>query len=121
MLFVGTLIYFIYAGTQGALWMHLMTFYWQLDTKGIQWIQYAGLIGAICGIPLAPQFNRWFDKKWTVIVGVSVGALADTVPVLLKLFDADAGEPCRARADSDRPFEPRFVLRRTGFHHGGAR
>ena len=81
-LFVGTLIYFIYAGTQGALWMHLMTFYWQLDTKGIQWIQYAGLIGAICGIPLAPQFNRWFDKKWTVVVGVSVGALADTVPVL---------------------------------------
>jgi len=48
-LFVGTLIYFVYAGTQGALWMHLMTFYWQLDTKGIQWIQYAGLIGAICG------------------------------------------------------------------------
>ena len=87
-LFVGTLIYFIYAGTQGALWMHLMTFYWQLDTKGIQWIQYAGLIGAICGIPLAPQFNRWFDKKWTVVVGVSVGALTDTVPVLMKLFDA---------------------------------
>jgi glycoside/pentoside/hexuronide:cation symporter, GPH family len=87
-LFVGTLIYFIYAGTQGALFMHLMTFYWQLDTKGIQWIQYSGLIGAICGIPLAPQFNRWFDKKWTVVVGVSVGALTDTVPVLMKLFDA---------------------------------
>ncbi len=87
-LFVGTLIYFIYAGTQGALWMHLMTFYWQLDTTGIQWIQYAGLIGAICGVPLAPQFNRWFDKKWTVIVGVSVGALTDTVPVLLKLVGA---------------------------------
>jgi Na+/melibiose symporter-like transporter len=87
-LFVGTLIYFIYAGTQGALSMHLMTFYWQLDTTGIQWIQYAGLIGAICGVPLAPQFNRWFDKKWTVIVGVSVGALTDTVPVLLKLVGA---------------------------------
>ena len=45
-LFVGTLIYFIYAGTQGALWMHLMTFYWQLDTKAIEWNQYAGIIGA---------------------------------------------------------------------------
>lgn len=90
-LFFGTLIYFIYAGTQGALWMHLMTFYWQLDTKGIQWIQYAGLIGAICGIPLAPQFNRWFDKKWTVIVGVSVSALCDTAPVMLKLFDVMPG------------------------------
>jgi Na+/melibiose symporter-like transporter len=70
-----------------------MTFYWQLDTRGIQWIQYAGIIGAICGVPLAPQFNRWFDKKWTVIVGVSVGALTDTVPVLLKLLDAMPHDP----------------------------
>ena len=70
-----------------------MTFYWQLDTKGIQWIQYAGIIGAICGVPLAPQFNRWFDKKWTVIVGVSVGALTDTVPVMLKLIGAMPENP----------------------------
>ena len=85
-LFVGTLIYFVYAGTQGALWMHLMTFYWQFDTKGIQWIQYAGIIGAICGVPLAPLFNRLFDKKWTVIVGVFVSMLTDNVPILFKLI-----------------------------------
>ncbi len=84
-LFVGTLIYFVYAGTQGALWMHLMTFYWQFDTKTIQWIQYAGIIGAISGVPLAPAFNRWFDKKWTVIVGVAIGAACDNTPILLNL------------------------------------
>ncbi len=84
-LFVGTLIYFVYAGTQGALWMHLMTFYWQLDTRSIQWIQYAGIAGAIIGVPLAPSFNRWFDKKWTVIVGVVLAAFADNTPILFKL------------------------------------
>jgi Na+/melibiose symporter-like transporter len=84
-LFIGTLIYFIYAGTQGALWMHLMTFYWQLDTKAIEWNQYAGIVGGIAGVPLAPAFNRIFDKKWTVIVGVAVGALCDNAPIMLNL------------------------------------
>ena len=92
-LFVGTLIYFIYAGTQGALWMHLMTFYWQLDTKQIQWIQYAGIVGAIMGVPLAPAFNRWFDKKWTVIVGVFIGALCDNTPIMFKLAGAMPDDP----------------------------
>ena len=92
-LFVGTLIYFIYAGTQGALWMHLMTFYWQLDTKSIQWIQYAGIIGAITGVPLAPSFNRWFDKKWSVIVGIVVSALCDNTPIMFKLAGAMPGDP----------------------------
>jgi GPH family glycoside/pentoside/hexuronide:cation symporter len=92
-LFVGTLIYFIYAGTQGALWMHLMTFYWQLDTRSIQWIQYAGIIGAIAGVPLAPSFNRWFDKKWTVIVGIVVSALCDNTPIMFKLAGAMPGDP----------------------------
>ena len=87
-LFIGTLIYFIYAGTQSALWMHLMTFYWQLDTKSIAWVQYAGIIGTIAGVPLAPAFNRWFDKKWTVIIGVSVGALCDNLPILLHSLGA---------------------------------
>ncbi len=92
-LFVGTLIYFIYAGTQGALWMHLMTFYWQLDTQSIQWIQYAGITGAILGVPLAPSFNRWFDKKWTVIVGVTIAAVCDNTPIMLNLAGVMPHDP----------------------------
>ena len=92
-LFVGTLIYFVYAGTQGALWMHLMTFYWQLDTGNIQWIQYAGIVGAICGVPLAPSFTRWFDKKWTVIVGVLIGAACDNTPIMAKLAGVMPNDP----------------------------
>jgi Na+/melibiose symporter-like transporter len=92
-LFVGTLIYFIYAGTQGALWMHLMTFYWQLDTKSIQWVQSAGIVGAIIGVPLAPSFTRWFDKKWTVIIGVAIGAACDNVPIMTKLAGVMPTDP----------------------------
>ena len=84
-LFLGTLIYFIYAGTQGALSMHLNTFYWRLDTFGIQLTQYAGLAGALAGVGFTPAFNRWLDKKWTVIVGVGIGVILDNTPIFLKL------------------------------------
>ena len=85
-LFLGTLIYFVYSGTHGALAMHLKTFYWQLDTVGIQYWQYANIVGGVVGVPLAPLFNRWFDKKWTVIIGVIGAAIANTGPVALALL-----------------------------------
>ena len=84
-LFVGSLIYFVYAGTQNALSLHLSTFYWKLDTLAIQWIQYATVFGALAGIPAAPYFNRWLDKKWTVIAGVGISAVFDNVPIMLEL------------------------------------
>ncbi len=86
-LFYSTLIFFVFAGTQGALSMHLKTFFWQLDTTGIQYWQYGALLGGVLGLPLVPLMNRWFDKKWTVIIGCGGIAIANTLPVLLKLFD----------------------------------
>ena len=85
-LFFSTLLFFVYSGTHTALSMHLKTFFWQLDTRGIQYWQYAAVLGGICGIPLVPLMNRWVDKKWTVIIGCLGSALANTLPVLLALF-----------------------------------
>ncbi len=92
-LFVGTLLFFIYAGIQGALAMHLKTFFWQLDTKSIEYWQYAAVAGGIMGLPLVPLFNRWFDKKWTVIIGVMAAAAAGTLPVLLQLVGLMPQDP----------------------------
>jgi Na+/melibiose symporter-like transporter len=86
-LFFSTLIFYIYAGTHGALSMHLKTFFWQLDTQGIQYWQYGAILGGVLGLPLTPYFNKWFDKKWTVILGCTGAALANTIPVVLKLMD----------------------------------
>lgn len=84
-LFISTLLFFVYAGTHGALSMHLKTFFWQLDTTGIQYWQYAAVTGGICGLPLAPYLNRWVDKRGAVIVGCLGSALANTTPVLLNM------------------------------------
>lgn len=92
-LFVGTLLFFIYAGIHGALSMHLKTFYWQLDTHAIAYWQYASIAGGILGLPLVPFLNRWFDKKWTVVIGVIGAAIAGTLPVVLKLFDLMPTDP----------------------------
>lgn len=92
-LFFGTLLFFIYAGTHGALSMHLKTFYWELDTDGIEYWQYAAVAGGILGLPMVPFLNRWFDKKWTVIIGCLGSAFAGTVPVLLKLFGLMPTDP----------------------------
>ena len=81
-LWLGTLIFFIYSGTHGALATHLKTFFWQLDPKGIEYWQYGSIVGALMGIPLAPTFTRVFDKKWTVVIGVVTACLCGTLPVL---------------------------------------
>jgi Na+/melibiose symporter-like transporter len=84
-LFFSTVLFFIFAGTHGALSMHLKTFFWELDTKGIQYWQYGAVLGGVLGLPITPLLNRWVDKKWTVIIGCLGAAVANTGPVLLKM------------------------------------
>ena len=85
-LFLGNLVCTIYWGTSGAMALHLKTFFWELDSFGIQWWHYAAVIGGICGVPFTPWFNRVLDKKWTVILGVVVCVAAATLPVALALI-----------------------------------
>jgi Na+/melibiose symporter-like transporter len=84
-LFFSTLVFYIFAGTHGALSMHLKTFFWELDTIGIQYWQYGAILGGVFGLPLVPYLNRLVDKKWTVIIGCIGAAVANTVPVLLQM------------------------------------
>jgi Na+/melibiose symporter-like transporter len=79
------MLFMIYAGTHSALSMHLKTFFWQLDTQGIQYWQYGYVMGGVLGLPLTLYLNRWLDKKWTVIIGCLGSALANTTPVLLQM------------------------------------
>ncbi|HKI74572.1 MAG TPA: MFS transporter, partial [Pseudomonadales bacterium] len=65
-LFIGTLLFFVYAGTTGALSMHLLTFFWQLDAHGIEYIQYGTIAGGILALPLVPYLNRRMEKKGTL-------------------------------------------------------
>ena len=84
-LFLGHLVCTVYWGTSGTLALHLKTFFWELDSFGIQWWHYAGILGGIAGTPLTLYLNRLLDKKWTVILGVVGCVLAVTGPVMLDL------------------------------------
>lgn len=84
-LFLGHLVCTIYWGTTGTLALHLKTFFWELDSFAIQWWQYAGIVGGMAGVLFTVYFNRIFEKKWTVILGVVVCVLAAAGPVLLDL------------------------------------
>lgn len=85
-LFFGHLVCNIYWGMTATLALHLKTFFWQLQSDVIQWWQYAAIVGGIVGVPFTAYFNRVFDKKWTVILGVVVCVLAATGPVILQLM-----------------------------------
>ncbi len=85
-LFWGSLIFAVYIGVHSALSMHTKTFFWELDTTGIQFVQYAGVIGGLIGIAMISWFHRVFDKRVTLIFGVIAFASCATVPVLLQLF-----------------------------------
>jgi Na+/melibiose symporter-like transporter len=84
-LFVGTVIFFVYAGFQGAMGTHLFTFFWKLSAQAIGHIALASLFGAILGLFFVPWFNGRFDKKWTVVIGVLASGALSTGPVVLNL------------------------------------
>lgn len=85
-LFLGSLVFAVFMGVHSALSMHTKTFFWELDTTGIQFVQYAGVIGGLCGIVVIGWFHRVFDKRLTLIVGVIAFAVSATLPVFLELF-----------------------------------
>ncbi len=85
-LFWGSLVFMIYAGVHGALSMHVYTFFWELETNGIEYAQYGGIFGGLLGLAAIGLFHRVFDKRMTVIMGVLLTSLAGTVPVALKMM-----------------------------------
>lgn len=92
-LFWGSLLFAVYAGIQGALSMHLLTFVWELETSGIEFTQYGGIIGGLLGISLITTLHRKVDKRKTLIIGVSTSACAGTLPVACYLAGLMPDDP----------------------------
>ncbi|TNE58911.1 MAG: hypothetical protein EP340_03920 [Alphaproteobacteria bacterium] len=92
-LIIAVFLVFVYLGVHSALATHLKTFFWHLDTNGIRAWQMASIVGAIAGLPFAPRFNRIFEKKMTVIIGIVGATVFSTLPVLMKLIHLSPQNP----------------------------
>jgi GPH family glycoside/pentoside/hexuronide:cation symporter len=92
-LFWGSLVFVIYAGVHSALSMHVYTFFWELETNGIEYAQYGAIVGGLIGLSAIGWFHRVFDKRMTLILGVVLASLASTAPVALKMMDLMPEDP----------------------------
>lgn len=92
-LIAGVFLLYIYLGIHNALATDLKTFFWQLDTNGIRAWQISSIVGGILGVPLVPIFNKLYEKKVTIMWGVSVSTVMGTAPVLLQLVNLMPGNP----------------------------
>jgi GPH family glycoside/pentoside/hexuronide:cation symporter len=86
-LFVALLVMYSYNGVQGALALHMNTFFWRLQPAQVQFVFYASMVGYVAGVPLAqPLAGRW-DKKAAYMIGIAGSCIAGSSPSILRLLD----------------------------------
>ncbi len=85
-LFWGSLLFAVFMGIHVALQMHTKTFFWELSTTAIEYIQYASILGGLLGLGVIGLFHRVFDKRMTLIIGVVTYSVCQTLPIALQLM-----------------------------------
>jgi len=94
-LFFGAFLLFIYMGIHGTMMFHLATYYWDLKANDLMWLKIAYMVGGVTGLPFTGTVIRFLDKKYTVFIGITMGSICSTAPVMLRLVDLmpENGDP----------------------------
>jgi Na+/melibiose symporter-like transporter len=85
-LFTGVLVVFTMVGVDGALNLHMNTYFWELSSSDNIFFFAAYPVGVMFGALFARRLNELFDKKPSVVVGTAWWALCQIVPVVLRLL-----------------------------------
>jgi len=91
-LYVALLVMYVYNGVQGALALHMNTYFWLLEPVQVQLVFYASLVGYIVGIPIARPAAGRFDKKPAYMAAIAGSCIVGSSPTILRLlgvFPAD--------------------------------
>jgi glycoside/pentoside/hexuronide:cation symporter, GPH family len=93
--FIGLLIMYVFAGTQGVLTLHMNIYFWGLTPQQAQYTFYAQIVGFTVGLPLARPMAHWLDKKWAYMLSVGSACVFISIPVFLRLagWMAPNGDP----------------------------
>jgi Na+/melibiose symporter-like transporter len=67
---LGTLVFFVARGVDGALGIYMGTFFWRLETGQVLLIPLAGALGIAIGTPIWATIARRYDKRSVFMLGV---------------------------------------------------
>jgi len=85
-LFTGVLVVFMMVGVDGALNLHMNTYFWELASRDNILFFAAYPLGIMAGALFARHLNEIFDKKPSIVVGTAWWALCQILPVVLRLL-----------------------------------
>lgn len=85
-LFVGVLVVYMMVGVDGALNLHMNTYFWELSSRDNIAFFAAYPVGIMFGALFARRLNEIFDKKPSIVVGTGWWAACQILPVVLRLL-----------------------------------
>lgn len=86
-LFAGVLVVYMMAGVDGALNLHMNTYFWELQSRGNLFFFLATPVGAMIGALFARRLNERFDKRASLLFGGISWSICQILPVVLRLID----------------------------------
>lgn len=78
--FVIVLVASAISGTTQNMSIYMATFFWQLGSDDLKWFGLVG-IGAVVAFPCLALLQRWFDKKYILLISATLSMLAGVVVV----------------------------------------
>jgi Na+/melibiose symporter-like transporter len=84
--FLMSITFFVVAGIQRALTLHMNTYFWALETDEIQYLFYAFFAVTLAAIPFVKSIIDLLDKKRTMYLGLWIIILAFVLPTILRLI-----------------------------------
>lgn len=85
-LFTGMLVVYMMVGVDGALSLHMNTYFWELSSRDNIAFFAAYPVGIMFGALFARRLNDLFDKKPSLVIGTGWWALCQIIPVILRLL-----------------------------------
>lgn len=84
--FLGVLMFSAVRGTQGALNVHMFTFFWELTPDQIGVWGIGAVVGSAAGVVVWSQLSKWLGKKETFITGLLLWGVLFCLPPLAKVL-----------------------------------
>ena len=86
-LFSGVLVVFVMAGANSALDLYMLEYFWELTAVQMLWVFMASVLGLMLGAFFTHLLLRRAEKRLGLLLGASVWAVCQVIPVALRLLE----------------------------------